>query len=159
MALPRTKAPQAASPRSRRVESAVFRREDDIPDAATTPGGQAYRRQVGPAPAPPRRSPSGEFGSEAQTKIVAVADLFDEFFADDAATAEWRVDAKHGVVEVAPPALPIPLTRRKDAWIEELPSAARAVLAAAESMQPAWPEAGRCAGAVLLPRKRVTTSE
>ncbi len=54
-----------------------------------------------------------------------------------------------------PPPLPIPLVRRADAWIDELPEAARRVLLEARAARPSWPLVERAEGAVLRPRPRI----
>ncbi|MCB9623989.1 MAG: hypothetical protein H6723_11760 [Sandaracinus sp.] len=54
-----------------------------------------------------------------------------------------------------PPALPVPLVRRADAWIDELPEAARRVLLDAQDAQPSWPLVERTDGAVLRPKQRI----
>jgi hypothetical protein len=54
-----------------------------------------------------------------------------------------------------PPALPLPLVRRVDAWIDELPEAARRVLLDARDAQPSWPIVERTGGAVLRPKQRI----
>ncbi|MCB9637159.1 MAG: hypothetical protein H6721_34040 [Sandaracinus sp.] len=56
---------------------------------------------------------------------------------------------------VQPPALPVPLVRRADAWIDELPEAARRVLLDAQDAQPSWPLVERTDGAVLRPKQRI----
>jgi len=56
---------------------------------------------------------------------------------------------------VQPPALPVPLVRRVDAWIDELPEAARRVLLDARDAQPSWPLVERTEGAVLRPKQRI----
>lgn len=56
---------------------------------------------------------------------------------------------------VQPPALPVPLVRRVDAWIDELPEAARRVLLDARDAQPSWPIVERTEGAVLVPKQRI----
>ena len=56
---------------------------------------------------------------------------------------------------VQPPALPVPLVRRVDAWIDELPEAARRVLLDARDAQPSWPLVARTEGAVLRPKQRI----
>ena len=56
---------------------------------------------------------------------------------------------------VQPPALPVPLVRRVDAWIDELPEAARRVLLDARDAQPSWPIVQRTEGAVLVPKQRI----
>lgn len=52
-------------------------------------------------------------------------------------------------------AAPIRLVRRKDAWMEQLPPAARAVLDDASSLQPSWPLRQRVVGAVAIPKQRI----
>jgi len=55
----------------------------------------------------------------------------------------------------APPALPVLLVRRSDAWIDELPPAARAVLAEARSPKSPYPKTRRVYGSVARPRQQI----
>ena len=54
-----------------------------------------------------------------------------------------------------PPALPIALVRRKDAWVDELPPAARRVLEEAQALRPSWPLRPRVEGSVARPRQKI----
>ncbi|MBX3250868.1 MAG: hypothetical protein KF901_27060 [Myxococcales bacterium] len=54
-----------------------------------------------------------------------------------------------------PPALPLPLVRRADRWLEELPEAARRVLEEARALRPSWPLQERAEGVVLVPKQKI----
>lgn len=56
---------------------------------------------------------------------------------------------------VEPPPLPIALVRRKDAWVQELPPAARRVLEEAQALRPSWPLQPRVEGSVARPRQKI----
>ncbi len=50
---------------------------------------------------------------------------------------------------------PLRLTRRRDAWVQELPPAARRVLECAQDMVPSWPIIPRFDGAVAKPKQTI----
>lgn len=50
---------------------------------------------------------------------------------------------------------PLRLTRRRDAWVQDLPAAARHVLENAQGMVPSWPIIPRFEGAIAKPKQTI----
>lgn len=70
--------------------------------------------------------------------------------------SEFELDFEDAetVVRYRLPPLVLPLARRVDAWIDELPDDARRVLEEARARSPRWPVAPRPHGAVAMPVAR-----
>lgn len=113
-----------------------------------------FPEDVATAPASPRFLLGHD--DEAETLVAPRAAIFgvEESVAEPDSEGSHLLRVRK-TKRVEPPPLPIALVRRKDAWVQELPPAARRVLEEAQALRPSWPLRPRVEGSVARPRQKI----